>query len=494
MDLGFVIKYFDTITASLVNWFAGNNVGITDFTIGSNIRTIFESVGIELEGIYYQLYTGIMNGIQNGVYTSFNFPLLQPQAASGTVVFSNSTAAPSGGTTIPAGTQVSTAGANGSAPVAYQTTDTVVIPAGQTSVSATVIATTTGSVGNAIAGAVNVLVGSPSGVNAVTNLVAFFTGKDLETSAARQARFQTYIANLSRSTLGAIENAALSVATVADAVAFESPILTVIFYSAINGFTDISMEANLPSGAPQQILNPVVEANDALYIGGPSRFNILKIDLDVGMVGGLFIWEYWSDSGAWLSLPVSSDSTNFFHLSGYLSFTKPADWTDTAVNGVRKFYIRMRVVTPSVSTVATMAQIKAYPFPGIIFLVAMNSSGALPASLQASISTAVAQYRGAGTQVFVTGPTITPLAVTASVQVDLNVDPVAMQATITQAIQNYLSTFTLGQEFILSAIVQFIRNQSTDILDCQVSAPTTNKDAAFDEVFQAGAISVTTYQ
>lgn len=495
MNLGFVIKYYDTITASMVNWFSGNNSTITDFAVGSSIRTLIESVAVELEGIYYQLYTGITNGIQNAVYTSFNFPLLQPQPASGTVTFSNTTPAPGGGTTIPAGTQVSTAGIGGAAPVVYQTTDTVIMLAGTTSIAAVVIATTTGSVGNAVAGAVNVLVGSPSGVSAVTNPVAFFTGRDLETQSARQARFQNYIANLSRSTLGAITNAARRVATVVDAVAFESPIMTVFVFSGISGYTDISFESNLPSGAPQNVFNPVVENNDALYIGAASRFGLVKIDLDRGMVGGTYEWEYFGQTtGGWRSLPIASDSTNKLAQSGYLSFTKPSDWIDASVNGTRKFYIRLRITHPSTTRVATLVQLKAQPFPGIIYLVAMDASGTLTPSLQSQISNAVNEYRGAGTQVFVTGPTITSLNITVSAQGKLTADPVALEATLEQSINNFLATFTLGQEFILTQLVQFLRNQSTDVIDLTISLPTSNRDAAFDEVFRAGTISVSVYQ
>jgi uncharacterized phage protein gp47/JayE len=495
MNLGFVIKYFDTITASLVSWFSGNTAKITDMTVGSSIRLMFEAVGVELEGIYYQIYSGIINGIQNGVYQSFNFPLLQPQPASGSVVFSNLTPAPGGGTTIPAGTQVSTAGVNGAAPVTYQTTDTVVMLAGTTSIAAIVIATTTGSVGNAIGGAINVLVGSPSGVSSVTNPVAFFSGSDLETTSARAARFQTYIANLSRGTLGALENAALSVLTVVNAVAFESPILNVFIFSGVTGFSDISFGVNIPSGPPQQVLNPVTQANDCLYIGAPSRFNVLKIDLDAGMAGGTYVWEYYSVTNAsWLTLPTSSDSTDYLSDSGYLSFTKPTDWVDTVVNSVRKFYIRLRVVTPTTSQVATAVQIKAYPFPGVIFLVAMDAAASLPPSLATLVSNAVSAYQSAGTQVFVTGPTITALSVTASIQISLTADPIAMQATLLQAVANFMSTFTLGQEFVLSQLVQYIRNQSTDVLDVQVTTPATNRDAAFDEVFQAGTLNVSVYQ
>ena len=197
---------------------------------------------------------------------------------------------------------------------------------------------------------------------------------------------------------------------------------------------------------------------------------------------------------AWTTLPTASDSTNYMSQSGYLSIAMPGDWVSASVNLIRKFYIRLRVVSPTLSQVATVVQIKAQPFPGVIFLVAMDATGTLPASLQTAVSNAVQSFRGAGTSVFVTGPTITPLVFTLSVQGDLTADPIALQALVVQAIKSFMSTFTLGQEFVLTQFVQFIRNQSSDILDVTIIAPLNNQDAAFDELFQAGAIIVSVYQ
>ena len=492
--MAFGVKYFETIAGSISSFFAGNNNTLTDFNIGGRLRTAFEAVAIELEQIYYQLYIGITDGIESGVYKSFEFDLLQSSAASGPVRLSRNTPAPIGGVTIPAGTQVSTPGSDTAPAVVYQSTDTVIILAGQTYIDATVVATVDGSVGNASANTITVLVGAPSGVDSVTNLNAFFTGRDLETSDERRNRFLKYIDNLSRATLGAIETAALGVAGVVDAKAFESPKLSVLIYaSPTQTFSDISFEANLPSGAPVACLPPFVSTDDALYIGSDGRFDVLQFVIDQGMSGGAFVWEYWNGS-AWTALSYTTDSTLALRQSGFLTFTKPSNWRDTQINATRKFWIRLRVLTPSVSRVATIVWLKAAPLPGVVQLVAMNAAAALPPSLQTAVSNAVESYRAAGIRVSVVPPTVTPVNVTASLKLDPLADAVALQASIQQGISDYLAAFTLGQKLSLSEIVQFIENQSTDILDTVLASPTDRIDTSYDEVLRPGTITVTVQQ
>lgn len=489
--MAFGVKHFETITGSIVNWFSGNNSEITDFNIGSRIRTMFEAVAIELEQIYYQLFVGISGGIETAVFNSFDFPLLQARAASGTVRFSRTTPAPAGGVTIPAGTQVGTSGED---TVVYQTTDTVVIPEGATFIDATVVSTSEGSRGNAPANTVTVLLGAPAGVNSVTNQNSFFTGRDLENADERRDRFQKFIANLSRSTLGAIENAAGGVDNVVDAVAFESPRLSVfVFDSITSAFTDVSFEANLPSGSPKRALPAVVSANAALYTGADSRFGTLKADLDVGMVGGALAWEYWNGS-AWVALPYSSDTTETLKKSGFLVFTKPANWRDASVNGTRKFWLRLRVTDPAMSQVATLVQIKVEPLPGIVMLVAMDASATLPSSLRTAVSNAVEGYRAAGIRVSVVPPVVTPVAVTVALTADPLADATALQALVQQRVSDFLAAFTLGRKLVLSELIQFIENQSSDITEAVVSAPSDRIDASFDEVLRPGTITIQVQQ
>lgn len=490
----FGVKYFETIAASMISWFSGVCTTVTDFNVGSRLRTILEACAIELEQTYYQLFIGITNGIQTAVFNTFNFPALQAQAASGQVVFASVSPAPLGGYTIPSGTMVSTQGTATTPAVTYATTDTVVIPQGSTTVAAVVVASLVGSNGNATAGGVNVLVGAPAGVSTVTNPIAFSNGLDTETLDQQTARFQQYVANLSRGTLGAIENAARSVSGVTNAVAFDSPVLAVFVYDAVfDAYTDISVDVNLPSGTPQPALPATPSLNDALYIGAPNRYGALKADLDSGMVGGTTIWEYWNGA-AWTTLPISADSTSTLKNSGFLNFTPPADWRDNLVDQVRKFWLRLRVTNPAVVTVATVFQMRAEPFPGVVYLVAMNASAMLPPSLFAAVANAVSAYSASGIRVTVKPPTITSVAITLNIVATPTADPVALQAQIVAAVTAFLAAFAMGQELYSTQLVQFVRNQSNEILDVQVVAPATNLDTSATEVLQPGVVTVTVSQ
>lgn len=491
-SVGYAVKHFATLVGSMINWFSGNNAEITDFNIGSRIRTLMEAVAIEIEQFYYQLYQAITNGITNAVYNSFNFPPLQAKASSGAVTFTSSSPAPSGGITIPSGTQLSTQGSSTTPAVIFQTVSTAVIPAGQTSVSVAVIAVVNGSIGNVGQNTIIVLISNPSGISTVTNPVAFSNGADLETADQQAARFQNYIENLSRATLGAIENAALQVANVVAAVAFDSPTLSVFVYSTLTqAFTDISFDMNVPSGTPDSSLPNTTAVNDALYIGSSGVFTALAIDIQTPMAGGSFLWEYWSGvQQAWVTLPLTSDSTFFLSQSGYLTFNRPSDWRDTMVNGTQKFYVRLRVTNNVLSNVATLLSISATPFPGIVYLVAMDASNSLSPTLQGAVIAAVDSYRAAGIRISVFPPVVTKVNVTLTVIIDETADPDTIQTLVTQGITGYLASFALGQSFVLDQMIQFIMNLSTDIVDLNISLPTENMVVSFDEIITPGAINV----
>jgi hypothetical protein len=230
-----------------------------------------------------------------------------------------------------------------------------------------------------------------------------------------------------------------------------------------------------------------------MYVGAASRFDVMKIDLDVGNIGGSFVWEYFNGS-AWVLLPIASDSTNFMRQSGIVTFAKPADWRDTLVNGVRKFWLRLRVTVPTVVQTATIFEIKTAPLPGVVYLVAMDAAATLPSSLQTAVSNAVELFRAAGIRVSVRPPFLTMVPFSIIVQTDPLADTTTLKATLTTSIANFLSTFKLSRELVLSELVQFIRNQSSSIVDVTILTPTANIDASFDEVLRAGTINITITQ
>lgn len=70
----FSIKNFNSITAQLILYVSGHTTSLTDFNVGSKVRTILEAFSEELEYFYLEIFRGIMEGIDTGVYNSLTFP------------------------------------------------------------------------------------------------------------------------------------------------------------------------------------------------------------------------------------------------------------------------------------------------------------------------------------------------------------------------------------------------------------------------------------
>lgn len=86
------------------------------------------------------------------------------------------------------------------------------IPVGTASIPVTVQAVTAGAAGNASAGQISALGSAIAFVDTVTNALPFTNGADQESDPAFKARFVLYINNLASGTVGAIENAVVSLA------------------------------------------------------------------------------------------------------------------------------------------------------------------------------------------------------------------------------------------------------------------------------------------
>ena len=137
---------------------------------------------------------------------------LPATAATGAVTFSRATA--TNQASIPVGTLLTTAdgvqftviadtnqAAYASAVGAY------IIPAGTTSITASVQAVIAGSGGNVLASTVTQIAAAIQYVDAVTNAAAFTNGIDAETDDALRARFVLYLGSFEKGTKGAIEYA-----------------------------------------------------------------------------------------------------------------------------------------------------------------------------------------------------------------------------------------------------------------------------------------------
>lgn len=197
--MAFQIKDFASISASMVNWMRASTSKVTDFNIGSVVRTLVEAAAAEIDELYQRMLIGLREAIPVSVYNSFSFERLDPIPASGLVRVSIT---PAGADVmIPAGTVFSAAGAA----LTYTSSEDALIEAGDSFVDIQVVASDVGVAGNIAPARVFTLTPPPPGFVSASNLTAFINGLDRETDDARKQRFIAYIDSLNRGTVKALE-------------------------------------------------------------------------------------------------------------------------------------------------------------------------------------------------------------------------------------------------------------------------------------------------
>jgi hypothetical protein len=182
----------------------------TDYNIGSQVRTFFESAGeiIEEQGIIGQALA--YQAIVYGAYQAFGIVPLGATSATGTVTFATgsggSPPAAAQNINIAAGTIVQTVSG-----VQFQTVAAVTIPIGSTSASVGVIALLAGSSGNVSIGSISVITSTQAYYLVVTNAASITNGSNAETSAQTFARFTATVQSLGEASPVSIANACVGV-------------------------------------------------------------------------------------------------------------------------------------------------------------------------------------------------------------------------------------------------------------------------------------------
>jgi len=200
---------------------------LVDFSVGSILRAVIEAssaVVMWLQGLILQLLATTRAATATGAdldtwMTDFGLTRLAAVAATGSVTFSRFT--PTTQAIVPVGSLVQSTDGTQQFTVVADTTQSAynsalggyVLPPATASITTTVVALTTGAGGNAAIGAINTLGQAISGVDTVTNAASFTNGANAEADVAFRARFQSYIASLSKATKGAVGYAVQSVRT-----------------------------------------------------------------------------------------------------------------------------------------------------------------------------------------------------------------------------------------------------------------------------------------
>lgn len=199
----FQLKDFKSIVAAMINYSKATQDTLTDFHVGSVVRTLFEAPAIEIDEFYQEVFFGLLDAIPVAVYQAFSFTRLPAACASGLVRFTLSGERETD-VTIPAGTVVTDSDDD----YAYTTEEDAVITAGGTYVDVRVISSGTGPAYNKLAGAVDQLESTVDGIESVLSVTDMTGGRDEESDEDMKNRFTEYVIALSRSTVKAVQYAA----------------------------------------------------------------------------------------------------------------------------------------------------------------------------------------------------------------------------------------------------------------------------------------------
>lgn len=226
-------RSFDTIVANIVAGMQGRATALLDFSVGSVLRAMSESIAslclwFQSQLIYLLAYSRLSTSVGSDVdsfIAQFFYPTggmavvrLGAVSATGPVVFSVTTPNPTQ-IVIPVGTTVQTKDLSQQFTVYADTTNPAynaalggyVLAPMVTSVTVPVKAVTPGSGGNVAIGAISTVYGaSILGIDSVTNTVAFSNGLDEETDQQLINRFRLAIASLSKGTVAAYQFAIAS--------------------------------------------------------------------------------------------------------------------------------------------------------------------------------------------------------------------------------------------------------------------------------------------
>jgi hypothetical protein len=199
------------VAAATLAYMAAQSGVVTDFNVGSQIRTEAEAKGsvIEMQGIIAQALA-----FQAAIYGAFSLfgivPLTAQQAVGTIFIYTGAGASPPPATQavlIPQGTLISTV-----AGLQFQTTQVATLAVGATGVSIPAECVTAGTIGNITASAVtNILSSLSYGPLLVTNLAPFSGGINAESVQQTLARFTAKVTSIVGASPAALANSLIGI-------------------------------------------------------------------------------------------------------------------------------------------------------------------------------------------------------------------------------------------------------------------------------------------
>jgi len=213
--MGLTIKTFDVILNNMINWIKSNNSKITNFSVGSVSRTMLESIAVELESSYYQMYKAFISAVENSALNSFGFEKYPSVPSSGTITITFKYPI-SSAMTIPSGFRFYAVSSNNL--IYFETTSDNLIPVGSQSVDMLIQCTQPGKIGNVSAGSIKSSMTNLEQIYSISNNEAFYNGKVEETPEELRIRFSAYVDTLAKGTNAALKYGCLTVPGVTGAI------------------------------------------------------------------------------------------------------------------------------------------------------------------------------------------------------------------------------------------------------------------------------------
>lgn len=314
------LQTFSTLVQGMAAAVQSGATQALDLTVGSTLRAILEasaSIALWMQWLILQVLQMTRAATSTGSdldswMADFSVTRLPATPASGIVTFSrfNSSAA----ALIPVNTLVRTLDGSGTFSVETDTSlpawdpasNGYLLGAGTSSLDLPVVAQVAGTCGNVQAQSLTVLATALSGIDGVSNAVAFQNGIDAEADAALRLRFQSFMLSRSRATLFAVEYAIGTVQqglkytiqenqTVSGAFQLGNFIVVVDDGSGYPSSTLLSMvqqavEAVRPVGSTFAVFAPsVTQVNVSLFVTTDASTNATLITPQITSAIGAYV-------------------------------------------------------------------------------------------------------------------------------------------------------------------------------------------------------------
>ncbi len=306
------------VSATLLSYMAAQSGVISDYNDGSQIRTLSEAIGsvAEIEGVIANALA--TQAAVNAAYSVFGIVPATAQSSVGAVTFltglGSSPPPASQNVVIGVGTVVGTTGG-----VQFQTSETITLLSGTTSVSGTVIATQPGLTGNVSAGSITTIISALPYPLFVTNPAPTAGGANAELPSQTFARLTSKILSFGLASPVAIANACIgiqapnSTETVVFATVYEPWTVTLASGAGFDVYVDNgsgSASSSLLS-AVTSVLNGSFSLNESGFrpAGVPYTVNaVVPVYASVSVSGTVLI----ANQATLLQSTISTSITSYF--------------------------------------------------------------------------------------------------------------------------------------------------------------------------------------